>query len=130
MPIPRLTGNEAVPRDLEGDPMQGVSVDVIDGSVQLDCREFALDDVVISEQIQTLVPLLERLLSADCARNLLSDDVFQRRFRAIAARDMILQASLAATIRNAEVLIDIITGSASIADHGFPEFQDDHDIDV
>jgi len=110
--------------------MQGVSVDVIDGSVQLDCREFALDDVVISEQIQTLVPLLERLLSADCARNLLSDDVFQRRFRAIAARDMILQASLAATIRNAEVLIDIITGSASIADHGFPEFQDDHDIDV
>lgn len=110
--------------------MQDIEVSVADCRVHLDCSNFALDDLAIRDHVQTLIPLLQRLLTADCSLALLPDDVLKRRFRAIAAQNMMVDASIAAAISRVEILLDIISGHASIADHGFPEFQDERVIDV
>jgi hypothetical protein len=110
--------------------MQDISVSVVEGRVHLDCSGFGLEDEVIYDELMVLVPLLERLLTADRTRDLLDDDVVADRLRGILAQDMVVQASVTAAVRQANLLIDIAAGKASIRDHGFPEFQDGREIDV
>jgi hypothetical protein len=110
--------------------MQGISVSIVSGLAQLDCRVFNLSDDAIADIIGSVTQLLSHLLLAEQAKALLADPVLQVRLTGIAAQDMVVQASILHAVYQAQVLHNIATGHSSIADHGFPEFRGETAIDV
>jgi hypothetical protein len=55
----------------------------------------------------------------------LDDSSLQVRCRGIAAQDMIVDFAISAAALQAALLSDIVSGSESIADHGFPEYAEE-----
>jgi hypothetical protein len=94
-------------------------------SARLDFGPMALEPEDIERRVRQILPIVERLLAAEVTKMSLDDSTLQKRFRGIAAQDMVVDAAIWATALQAELLMDIVSGSESIADHGFPEFSDE-----
>jgi hypothetical protein len=110
--------------------MQDISVSVVGGVIELDCSDFDLGDDAIAECSGALTQLLTHLLLASEAKAILEDSTLQERTAGISAQDMIVQASILNAEYQAGVLLEITSGRASIADHGFPEFRGETAVDV
>jgi hypothetical protein len=105
--------------------MVEIKLDVNGTTAILDCGPIALPPDVLKERVRLVLPLLERLLEADLTQVSLTDPILEKRFRGIAAQSMMVEAALASTTAQADLLTDIVAGRESIADHGFPEFGDE-----
>lgn len=99
-------------------------------SVTIDFQGSSLNMDTFKERVQEVVPLLQALLKADTALSVLSNEELSERGIGFRAIDMICQATIQSAVVQAELLHDIADGSASIADHGFPEFVDGKNLDV
>lgn len=87
----------------------------------LDFKDFELDVLQISDRISEIIPILEKIVTADIARDRIPEDRLLELLPGILARDMIYQASLSSAANNAELVHDVTTGRRSIADLGFPD---------
>lgn len=110
--------------------MQDVDLKVIGPRVTLDFGRTKLNSNSLEERSRELLPLLFSLVSADSAWANRSVDEQDRYHQAYNAQNMVYQAALYATMQRAGLLIAIADGSESIADHGFPEFQENREFDV
>lgn len=98
----------------------------IDGSCAiLDIGPVELEPEDVEARVRQILPILERLLEADIAKLSLDDSTLQKRFRGIAAQDMIVDFAISAAAQQAAILSDIVSGNESIADHGFPEYAEE-----
>jgi hypothetical protein len=98
----------------------------VDGNrAVLDYGSIALSSEQVEERVKQILPLLAKLLAADVAEMSLTETELHKRFRGIAAQNMIVEATIHSTILHAELLSEIASGRESIADHGFPEFADE-----
>lgn len=109
--------------------MQEIDLRVVGTSVVIDFGALATG-VELEERTREVLPVLSGLLAADAAWLALTEHERDLRAYARAAIDLTLQAALAAAAARTELLIAIIDGSASVADHGFPEFADGRCDDV
>jgi len=87
----------------------------------LNFQEFDLDILQIRDRISEIIPILEKIVVADIARDEVPEDRFLELLPGILARDMLYQASLINAARNAELVRDVAMGRRSIADLGFPD---------
>jgi len=69
-----------------------------------------------------VIPLINAILQYEGHLEALDEIVRTARMPGIAAQHMIYQCRLLEAISAACLLVDITTGQADIADHGFPEF--------
>ncbi|WP_123876559.1 hypothetical protein [Fuscovulum blasticum] len=102
-----------------------VSVEVRDRTVKLNFGAGVGLPETLEGRIRDLIPLLLSLLEADDRWSRLSDDAKASRLQAGAAQGLRFDMALAAALRQAELLVAIVDGTESIANHGFPEFADD-----
>lgn len=91
----------------------------------LDFGSISLGPEEVEDRLRQLLPILEHLLDADVSKMLLTEEQLRTRFRAFLAQEVVVDAGLWSVRQNALLLGRIITGSESIADHGFPEFADE-----
>jgi hypothetical protein len=104
--------------------MPDVDLEVSGKRVVIDFRRLAPGSEALAERVRDVLPVLIALVSADSAWRSLTEEERRLRANARSAIDMKTQATLLFAQAQAELLVAIIDGSESIADHGFPEFLD------
>jgi hypothetical protein len=103
--------------------MEDIRFEVDGPRLIVDFSQTGLSLETVEDRARDVFPLLAALLAADGVwQNLTASDQ-QERLRGYAAMNMVCQARIIAAVRQAELLAAITAGDASIADHGFPEFQ-------
>lgn len=110
--------------------MQGVSTSVQGACLTIDFSGSGLNLETLQERASEVLPLLHALLSADTVLSRLDVDTLEKRGRGFLAIDMMCQGAIHEACGQAELLMDIATGTASVAHHGFPEFADGRSLDV
>jgi hypothetical protein len=109
---------------LEVTDMEDIRFEVDGRRLIVDFSQTGLSFETVRDRASEVLPLLAALLAADGIWQGLAESDQQKRARAYAAMNMVCQARIIAAVRQAELLAAITAGDASIADHGFREFQD------
>lgn len=110
--------------------MQGIVTSHEGSRVTIDFGSSGLNCETLRERVDEVVPLLHALLYADGVLSELPTEDLSERMIGYLAMDMVCQAAIQRAIAQAAVLREIADGSASIADHGFPEFEGGMPTDV
>jgi hypothetical protein len=100
--------------------------------VTLDILDFDVDerDEVLGELFDDIVPIIGKILECEALWQNLSESDRSVLVRPHMAMSMKVSGRLAAALQEAENHKLIVSGRASISDHGFPEFVDGASQDV
>jgi hypothetical protein len=110
--------------------MQNVDMEVAGSRVTIDFTRTRLNVETRMDRAQEVLPLTYALLSADDTWLKLTGDDLAARAHGCLAMNMICEGATQSATKRAELLMAIADGSEAIADHGFPEFEDGHSLDV
>jgi hypothetical protein len=97
----------------------GIGLDGL--SATLDLSSFPVETTILQERLSQIVTVLECVLAADLARERLSDCLHEKLLPLILAKDLLYQASLAASEAEAGDMLMIINQELTAHDVGFPE---------
>jgi hypothetical protein len=105
-----------------------IGISVVDAVIHIDCSFFELSSEVVLERLRELMPVLERVLSADQVWHKLPDDLvlplLDRRLRC----DLLYQAAVAQALGASSRLFEVVPTSLSVfGQEGFPtDASEDH----
>lgn len=105
-------------------------MEVAGSRVVIDFARTGLNVETLMDRAQEVLPLLYALMLADDTWLKLTGDDLAARERGCLAMNMICQGATQSATNCAELLMAIADGSETIADHGFPEFEDGQSLDV